>query len=68
MTYTQVWDSMTNKVSDKLIQRDADQAFIPFDDANVDYQDYKDWLAEGNMPNPVEPPVAPIQHQGAAHG
>lgn len=38
MTYTQVWDAMQNKVSDRMIQRDEDGAFVPFDDGNVDYQ------------------------------
>ena len=52
MTYTQVWDPMTNKASDKLIRRDEDQAVIPFDDGNRDYVEYKEWLAEGNKPSP----------------
>ena len=54
MTYTQVWDSLQNKVSDKVVKRDADQAFIPFDDANVDYQAYKKWLDEGNEPTQIK--------------
>ena len=52
MTYSQVWDSTTNKVSDKVVQRDEDGAFIPFDDGNPDYVEYKEWLAEGNKPSP----------------
>ena len=56
MTYTQVWDPMQNKVNDTMIQRDEDQAFIPFDPANVDYQEYLAWLAEGNEPTPATPP------------
>jgi len=50
MTYTQVWDAMTNAPSETMIVRDADQAHIPFDDGNRDYQEYKAWLAEGNQP------------------
>lgn len=57
MAYTQVWDAMQNKVSESVIQRDEDGAFIPFDEANVDYRDYQAWLAEGNEPNP--PPGSP---------
>jgi len=59
MTYTQVWDAMQNKVSDQMIVRDEDQAFIPFDPANVDYQAYLAWLDEGNEPNPYIPPPPP---------
>jgi hypothetical protein len=55
MTYTQIWDAMRNQVSDNMIQRD-DGAFIPFDEANVDYQDYLAWLDEGNTPTPYTPP------------
>jgi hypothetical protein len=57
MTYTQVWDHMRGQAHDGMIQRDEDAAFIPFDPANVDYQDYLAWLDEGNEPNP--PPANP---------
>jgi hypothetical protein len=50
MTYTQVWDAMQGQVSDQVIQRDEDGAFIPFDPDNIDYQDYLAWLDEGNEP------------------
>lgn len=32
------------------ILRLADNATIPFDESNTDYQEYKAWLAEGNKP------------------
>ena len=38
------------------IKRLADNAFIPFDPANVDYVEYLAWLAEGNAPTPAETP------------
>lgn len=30
------------------IQRLTDKAYIPFDEANKDYQEYLKWVAEGN--------------------
>jgi len=36
------------------IQRIADGAFIPMDEANTDYQTYLKWVAEGNTPLPAE--------------
>ena len=51
MTYT-----LTNEPS--IIVRDEDQAFIPADPDNVDYQEYLAWLAKGNAPTPYKPPSA----------
>jgi hypothetical protein len=36
------------------IRRLPDNAFIPFDPANTDYQAYLKWLDEGNTPLPAE--------------
>ena len=40
--------------SAQVIQRLSDNAFIPFDPANTDYQEYLAWLDEGNTPEPAE--------------
>ena len=36
------------------VQRLSDNAFIPFDDANTDYIEYKKWLEAGNTPIPAD--------------
>jgi len=47
--------------SETTVQRLSDNAFIPFDGGNRDYQEYLEWLAEGNEPEPyVAPPAPPV--------
>ena len=49
-------DALTNAES-KCVKRLSDNAFIPFDPANTDYQAYLKWLDEGNTPEPAEEPA-----------
>ena len=40
--------------STKTILRKSDNTTIPFDEANTDYQEYLEWLDEGNTPEEAE--------------
>lgn len=37
-----------------LVVRLSDNAFIPMDEQNIDYQEYLKWCSEGNQPEPAD--------------
>jgi hypothetical protein len=41
----------------QFVKRLVDNAFIPFDPDNTDYQEYLKWVAEGNEPLPADEPT-----------
>ena len=54
MTYTLT-------ASEGVIVRDEDGAFIPADEANVDYQEFLWWVDEGNEPAAYSPPAVNLE-------
>jgi hypothetical protein len=52
MGYKLVKDAITGKSLDIVI-RLSDNASIPFDLGNTDYQEYLKWIALGNTPMPA---------------
>jgi hypothetical protein len=50
--YKFIKDLDLNKVTS--VKRLSDNAFIPFDPDNTDYQEYLKWVAEGNTPEPAD--------------
>ena len=54
-TYKKCWDTMLNKEA-PCILRMEDGTLIPIAEGNRDYQEYLEWLAEGNEPLPADDP------------
>ena len=52
--YKKVRDPRSSQDREDVILRAADNALIPFDPANADYQQYEIWIAEGNEPLPAD--------------
>ena len=50
--YKLIKNTLTNKIN--IVQRLSDNACIPFDEGNTDYQEYLKWLEEGNTPLPAD--------------
>tara|TARA_R100000234_G_scaffold80502_1_gene50508 strand:+ start:1071 stop:1229 length:159 start_codon:yes stop_codon:yes gene_type:complete len=46
MNYKLLKDFNGNPIN--VIKRTTDNALIPFDEANTDYQEYLEWVAKGN--------------------
>ena len=54
-TYQQLWlYPSTQTIDPNMILRLPDNAYIPNDPENTDWQAYQAWLSEGNTPLPPE--------------
>ena len=53
MAYKKLLD-INGVESTKTILRKSDNTTIPFDEANTDYQEYLEWVADGNTPEEAE--------------
>lgn len=42
------------QINDTLVFHTEKKCYIPFDNANTDYQEYLQWLDDGNTPEPAD--------------
>jgi hypothetical protein len=54
ITYKLLKDKLTNEVTSVLKVNGEIHTGIPFDNANKDYQEYLEWVKEGNTPEPAD--------------
>jgi hypothetical protein len=52
--YKYIKNSINGETYTNVILRTEDNAWIPFDPANTDYQEYLAWLDEGNEPEAAD--------------
>ena len=52
-TYKKTKGSNGKELTNHIVRKE-DNASIPFDEANTDYQDYLAWVAEGNTPEEAD--------------
>jgi len=55
MIYKLIYDELKNRFSE-CVYRLPNYDCIPFDPSNTSYQEYLQWLAEGNEPLPADEP------------
>lgn len=52
--FMQIKNIDTGEIVTNYIRRVSDTAIIPCVEGNIDYQEYLEWLAEGNEPLPAD--------------